>query len=202
MIKGVILDFSGVVVESKDLLHLIEKEFGIGRKEFMTKSRECGVGKMHYGRFLRWLAGRSGKPKGEVAELMRRYYSQLYEPKKDLKSLATVRQRKVVLTNAIRNAIAPEVKKIGLRELVDDIVVSSGVGARKPDARMYRAALKALGTRPGETLYVGDEQEDLDGAKKLGIKTAFIPGLDKKAKADYHFSSLGELARFLTSASS
>lgn len=198
-IKGVMLDFHGVLVEAGDHSAAVCHELGVDRKEYDIKRKECSAGKFHYRKLLRWLSDKSGKSKGQVADVMRRNYALLYKPRAGLKELAKVRQKKIVLTNAIKGALEPVFRQLGLYEDFDDVIISSEVGARKPDARMYRKALKALGTRPEETLYVGDEQVDLDAAKELGIHTAFMQGLDEKAKADYSFSSLAELARFLNS---
>jgi HAD superfamily hydrolase (TIGR01549 family) len=49
---------------------------------------------------------------------------------------------------------------IGLGPLVDAVVTSAVVGAAKPDARIFGAALELAGCRPGEAVHVGDSPED------------------------------------------
>jgi 4-nitrophenyl phosphatase len=45
----------------------------------------------------------------------------------------------------------------------------------KPDAPMFEAALKILGSQPAETLMIGDRLEtDILGAQRLGFKTALV----------------------------
>src|SRR3954469_18892383 len=47
----------------------------------------------------------------------------------------------------------------GLLELVDAVVASAEVGASKPDARVFTAALAAAGCAPDEAVHVGDSVE-------------------------------------------
>jgi len=55
------------------------------------------------------------------------------------------------------------------------VVISDRVGWRKPYEPIFRALLAALGTKPEETLHVGDNlRADVGGAAALGMQTAWI----------------------------
>jgi len=57
----------------------------------------------------------------------------------------------------------------------DSVIVSSEVGAWKPDPRMFRAALQACGLTPEECLHVGDDVRcDEEGAKAMGIPSLLV----------------------------
>lgn len=59
----------------------------------------------------------------------------------------------------------------GLREYFDAIVYSEEVGAPKPDARMFNAALQHMGCEPSQALHVGDlERTDVAGALAVGMR--------------------------------
>lgn len=61
---------------------------------------------------------------------------------------------------------------MGLTERLDAIVLSSEIGWRKPDPRIYRAALDTLDVAPEEAIFVGDRLlEDVAGPSALGIGT-------------------------------
>jgi HAD superfamily hydrolase (TIGR01509 family) len=63
----------------------------------------------------------------------------------------------------------------GLRQYFDSVIDSSVVGVEKPDPRIFRAALDALGVTAGETLYVGDIYEiDIEGARAAGIEAVLL----------------------------
>ena len=71
--------------------------------------------------------------------------------------------------------LVPLLEKLGLTTYFPEIVVSSAVGAHKPDARIFQAAIAGLGVRPGEVLHVGDsENEDVRGARGAGLQSLRI----------------------------
>jgi HAD superfamily hydrolase (TIGR01549 family) len=63
----------------------------------------------------------------------------------------------------------------GLAELFAVIIDSHVVGAVKPDAAIFRAALETLGASPETTLMVGDSlRRDRAGARRLGMRFVWI----------------------------
>src|SRR5665647_3921579 len=68
----------------------------------------------------------------------------------------------------------PELNAVGLSGYFDPIIVSGHFGYRKPDERLFAAALTAMKMEPSEVLYVGNDMyRDVYGAQKLGMKTVF-----------------------------
>jgi putative hydrolase of the HAD superfamily len=88
----------------------------------------------------------------------------------------------------------PEVlERVGLARLLDGVVTSAGVRARKPDPKIFRKALELAGCGAGEALHVGDSsEEDIAGAEALGIRALLI---DRSGGGD--IASLAELPRAL-----
>ena len=64
----------------------------------------------------------------------------------------------------------------GLTQLAPFIIVSEEVGYAKPDPRIFRDALNAMGlTNPEGVMFVGDNPvADTDGAKRFGMKAAWV----------------------------
>jgi putative hydrolase of the HAD superfamily len=61
----------------------------------------------------------------------------------------------------------------GLLEFFSVRVYSSGVGYRKPDRRIFQAALRQLDVPAQQTLFVGDlVKTDIIGARRMGMRTA------------------------------
>lgn len=54
--------------------------------------------------------------------------------------------------------------------LLDALVISTEIGAGKPDPRMYQEALRKLNARPGECVFVDDREGNLRGAMACGIR--------------------------------
>ena len=66
--------------------------------------------------------------------------------------------------------------------IFDDYVLSYEVGAMKPDPRIYEEALKRTGFKPEECLFIDDTEENIKGARKLGINVILMePRTDLEA---------------------
>ncbi len=92
------------------------------------------------------------------------------------------RYRLVVATNAEESGVQ-EVRaaltRVGLDALVDDVVSSRDVGARKPDPAFFRAALRAASVgqppAPRRAVMVGDSwSNDVAGARAAGLRAVWL----------------------------
>lgn len=63
---------------------------------------------------------------------------------------------------------------------------------RKPDVRMYKAALNQAKVSPDETVFVGHDIRELDGARQAGLHTVAFK-YDTGAEAEYYIDSFDEL---------
>jgi HAD superfamily hydrolase (TIGR01549 family) len=87
-------------------------------------------------------------------------------------------QGKVGLISNFTHApvIHKSLRKVGIDELFDVIVVSEEVGWRKPSTQIFQDALNRLQVQACEAVYIGDSPiEDIKGAKQSGLKTVFVP---------------------------
>jgi len=75
-------------------------------------------------------------------------------------------------TAASTEEVEEIMKNLGIRRYFDDVVVSSEVGASKPDERIFRVALERIGLKPEEVVMVGNRiSKDILGGNRLGMKT-------------------------------
>ena len=58
---------------------------------------------------------------------------------------------------------------LGIEHLLSGAVISSDVGARKPDVRIYRRLLDRAGCRPADLVFVDDRARNVEAAAVLGI---------------------------------
>jgi len=80
----------------------------------------------------------------------------------------------------------------GFGHVWDSITSSMDIGVRKPDPKIFQAALDQLGVSAGETLFLGHKTSELEGARSGGMKTIafnYEPG----AQADYYIEELPDL---------
>ncbi len=94
-----------------------------------------------------------------------------------------------IATNQDDTIPTPEGLAPGAGSLVAALKASTGkqpLVMGKPDAPMFEAALRLLGTNPSETLMIGDRlNTDITGASLLGFKTALVlSGVATRAEAE------------------
>jgi len=70
---------------------------------------------------------------------------------------------------------AYDLKLLSLEDRFDAMVLSSNVGVKKPDKRIFEIILGRLGARPEDCVFVGDTfDDDIAGALDAGIDTVFL----------------------------
>ena len=90
----------------------------------------------------------------------------------------TRKQGKVALISNFTYApvIYKSLRKLGISEFFNVVVVSQQVGWRKPSSYIFQFTLKCLEVQANEAVYIGDSpNEDIKGAEQAGLKTVFVP---------------------------
>ena len=130
---------------------------------------------------------------------------QLYPGVLDLLNDLRSRYKLAAISDAQSAWCLPEMRAVGIDGYFDPIIVSGDFGYRKPDPRLFTAALKALEMAPEHLLFVGNDMyRDVYGAKQQGIKTVFFSsnqGGKEPAGAEpdyviYEFSEIREAVDF------
>uniref|UniRef100_UPI003D0DDC2B HAD family hydrolase n=1 Tax=Roseibium sp. TaxID=1936156 RepID=UPI003D0DDC2B len=84
-------------------------------------------------------------------------------------------------------------RTVGIHDIWDSYADSSELRVVKPAPEIYLAALAPLGVAPGNAAFVGHAQNELDGAKALGMTTIlFNPDADAH-KADHRATVFQDL---------
>lgn len=72
--------------------------------------------------------------------------------------------------------IYASLRKLGINQFFDAVLVSIENGWRKPHKRIFLEALRKLQVTAEEAVFIGDSPlEDIKGAKEIGMKTVFVP---------------------------
>ncbi|MET9324373.1 HAD family hydrolase [Streptomyces sp. NPDC003038] len=80
-----------------------------------------------------------------------------------------------VLSNSSTANQDPKLRHLGLRERFEVLVCAAELGVSKPEAAAFLAACEALGLRPAEVAYVGDQPEiDARGARDAGLVAVWL----------------------------
>ena len=183
MIKAVIFDAGGVIVNSLDslLFKAIAKKFGIDFRLAVSNLegllKYYHTGKISSNDFWKLFSQRVKKepPKGYEYLWIEKYASNFLKNKYVFKIIDRLREngyKLAVLSNTIPEH-ANYNRKHHTFDGFDVVVLSNEVGLRKPDKRVYMLVLKRLRIEPQECVYIDDRPEYLKPAAKLGMKIIY-----------------------------
>jgi len=104
-----------------------------------------------------------------------------------------------IITNGFVEAQEIKLKESGLEKYFEQIIISDGLGFKKPDKRIFHYAMKKAKALSSNSLMVGDDYgPDVIGAKLVGMDQVFFKtGQTIKSEATYNIERLMELKEFL-----
>jgi putative hydrolase of the HAD superfamily len=94
-----------------------------------------------------------------------------------------------------------ELRAVGLADYFAPIIISGDYGYRKPDPRLFQAALTGLQVRPEQAIFVGNDRfRDILAARRVGMKTILFcphgnPGGSPETEPDYILYQYADLPR-------
>lgn len=93
--------------------------------------------------------------------------------------------------------------RIGVGGLFTAHISATGIGAAKPDPRLFRAACDHLGLDPDSVLHIGDHPiQDILGAARVGMRTVWVnrtgaQWVEEEHGADHEVTSLEQVLDLL-----
>jgi putative hydrolase of the HAD superfamily len=182
VIKALLVDWGGVLTSSPmDALAAFARREGVGIDTLADRLRRGGTlyqpfVELELGRITdeqfeeRFAAGLELDPE-RAAGLRERLFDAMRPDTAMRNAVASVRRsgaRVGLLSNSVGSGgYEPDV----MEELFDVSVISREVGARKPEAEIYRIALERIDRPPEEIVFVDDLKAKLAPARELGIIT-------------------------------
>lgn len=83
----------------------------------------------------------------------------------------------LVLVSNFYGNVEEVLRDFDIRRYFNGVIESAVVGVRKPDSRIFRLGVVALGMEPEDVLVVGDSyRKDILPAREIGCKTAWLKG--------------------------
>ena len=126
-------------------------------------------------------AGRQARPAAYLSKLRREVagagFRQAPRALPALQELRGAGFRIGLISNTIGEPgafLRPVLQEMGFGPLIDQWVFSDECRSAKPAPRIFRAALRALGTRPSRTIHVGDGWSDIEGARRAGLRAGVL----------------------------
>ena len=109
----------------------------------------------------------------------------------------------LVLVSNFYGNVNAVLKEFQFDSMFVDVIESASVGIRKPDVRIFKLGLDALGLKAENVLVTGDSfYKDIQPAKQIGCKTAWFKGegwTDKQydeSLPDYIITDLSQILDF------
>ena len=100
---------------------------------------------------------------------------QLYPDVKSVLDEFHLRFKMAAVSDAQSVWALPEMKAVGIDSYFTPVIISGDFGFRKPDYRLFKAALSGMKLSPANVLFVGNDMyRDIFGARQLGMKTVFF----------------------------
>ena len=105
----------------------------------------------------------------------------------------------IAVVSNFDSRLPPILRELGIADLIDGVIYSTGCGAAKPDKRIFQHAMHVLSSMPETTLHVGDSlYADYHGASTAGMSAVHLDRRERTVRADIPtVHHLGELDAFL-----
>ena len=166
MIKYIAFDLVGVLVKEKDILltseeKKLEKMFGpnINDSEYLLEAKK--------------ILNDDSIIIGTVEKLI----DKLYEPR-EIDIFKKLKERykniKIIIATNHISLVRNFIEKTFESVYLDDILISAEMHKIKPDPEFYEFILKKYKIKPNELLFVDDNIDNINSAKKIGIETIKI----------------------------
>jgi len=179
MIKAIIFDLSGVLIEDPALkmLDYFRAFFGVKIETFRKVDPELlprfQKGMISEEKLWERICSAFQIPVPDVPSLWEEAFRSVYKPKKEMFALAAKLKQEGYKVGLLSNSEVPAMSYfLGQNpDLFSATVFSCTEGTIKPDRRIYEIALQRLGVQPHEAVFIDDREDFLTGAKKVGIHT-------------------------------
>jgi beta-phosphoglucomutase len=191
MIRGVVFDMDGVLIEAKDwhyaALNRALRLFGheISRHEHLTTFDGLPTKKK-----LEMLSVDRGLPQElhNFINEMKQIYTmelvhQLCRPRFTheyaLSRLKQAGMKLAVASNSVRNTVEVMMQKASLAGYLDAMLSNEDVSRAKPDPEIYLKSMTLLGLAPHETLIVEDNENGIRAARASGAHVLVVGSVDE-----------------------
>ncbi|HVB33158.1 MAG TPA: HAD family hydrolase [Patescibacteria group bacterium] len=178
-IEAVFLDWDGTLLDS------FEADSAAYLEMFQTMGIRWGLEELarHYSPdwYQVYRAARLDRRRWKEADRVWRLAYGRYRPKLVAGARGVLRKllrryRLGLVTSGNRSRVASQLRSLGLTAAFATRVYHEDVRCPKPHPEPLRIALRRIGLTAAQSVYVGDSPEDVEMARRAGVRSVGIPG--------------------------
>jgi FMN phosphatase YigB (HAD superfamily) len=190
-IESIIFDWGGVLIDDPaprrlrycaEVLSVAEAGLAEAIARFMP---EFQIGATSEDAFWEQVCGELNVPTPKSRSLWGDGFAAAYTPRPEMFALAAGLQQKGCKTALLSNTEAPAVEyftRMGY-DMFDVLVFSCTEGVRKPELRIFEAAVEKLGSPPGRTAYIDDDPKYIEAARQVGLNAIIFETVEQVKNA-------------------
>jgi len=178
-IESVIFDWGGVLIDdpTPGLMRYCAQALAVSKEDYIKAhskfAEDFEKNLINEDTFWERICGELDVSKPKVPSLWADAFKAVYVPRKDMFSLAA-RLRK----NGYKTALLSNTEAAAMQyfyqlqyDMFDVLVFSCAEGTRKPEKKIYELTVQRLSSQPGQSVFIDDKPEYINGAKEAGLNT-------------------------------
>jgi epoxide hydrolase-like predicted phosphatase len=186
-IKSVIFDWGGVLIDdpAPGLMRYCAEALGVSKENYIKVHSKFAAdfqkGLISEDAFWQRICGELNVPKPKAHSLWTDAFKAAYVPREDMFSIAACLQENGYKTAVLSNTEAPTMQYFHQLQydMFDVLVFSCAEGTRKPERKIYELAVERLRSQPGQSVFIDDKPEYINGAKEVGIVTILFQSAEQ-----------------------
>ncbi len=190
-IESVIFDWGGVLIDdpTPGLMQYCAQALAVSKDDYIKAHSKFAADfeKNLINEDTLWerICDELGVSKPKVDSLWADAFKSAYVPREDMFTVAA-RLRK----NGYKTALLSNTEAAAMQyfyqlqyDMFDVLVFSCAEGTRKPEKKIYELTIQKLGSQPGQSVFIDDKPEYINGAKQTGLNTILFESISQVKNA-------------------
>ena len=190
-IESVIFDWGGVLIDdpAPGLMRYCAQALAVSKEDYIKAHSKFAAdlqkGLIGEDTFWERICGELDVPRPKADSLWADAFKAVYVPREEMFSLAARLRKNGYKTALLSNTEAAAMQYFYQLQynMFDVLVFSCAEGTRKPEKKIYELTVQRLGSQPGQSVFIDDKPEYINGAKEAGLNTILFENLNQLKNA-------------------